>query len=214
MDTRLYVQVVPLMEHKLPILGGILRDFIFDEVTEKQTTESLKDLLPKKRCVDRIEWKGGDLDRQCSEVCSHLYEHLQLISHAWIAYLRETLSEVNRVAREAKLKINHVQHIRSKYQRHSATIVDQEVRKELILIHTALDTDLERIRSRPFPVSKRPPCLDASCVSLKHMFSSLYGNVPTKELVRCKETFENSVYEMERSISEEFVKSFSSFFDH
>lgn len=209
-DTRLHIQITPLIEYKLPVAARCVRDFVFEDVEEAHVSDVLRELVPQERDADvESMWFVPDtgLDKECVAVCTHMDEYLAMMSHEWNAYLHRLSSEVRKVTRHARQKLEHARTVSARYRDANPKIVDQELREEFHGIHEELDRSLEEIRRLPEPNIHRSEELRCACESLKLGFSSSYGTSATRDLVQCRKTFEQNMHNIEHRIAQDFVES-------
>lgn len=209
-DTRLHIQITPLIEYKLPVVARCVRDFIFEDVEQSRISDALSELIPQEREVEvESMWFASDtgLDTECVAVCTHMDEYLAMLSHEWISYLHRLSSEVRKTTRQARQKVEHVRSVSGRYRDINPKIVDQELREEFYGINEELDRSLEEIRRLPEPNIKRSQELSCACESLKVKFSSSYGTSATRDLVQCRKAFEQNIHLMECRVAQDFVES-------
>jgi hypothetical protein len=209
-DTRLHIQITPLVEYKLPVVARCVRDFVFEDVEQSHVNGVLRDLVPREREIDvESMWFAHNtgLDTECVAVCTHMDEHLASMSHEWIAYLHHLSSEVRKATRHARQRAEQARSVAVRYRGINPKIVDQELRNEFYTINEELDRSLEEIRLSPEPNIHRSEELRRACESLKVKFSSSYGTSATRDLVQCRKTFEQNIHDIECRVSQDFVES-------
>ena len=209
-DTRLHIQITPLVEYKLPVAARCVRDFVFEDVEQTHVNDVLRELIPQERDIDvESMWFASDtgLDKECVAVCTHMHEYLAMISHEWISYLHRLTSEVRKATRRARHKLEQARSVSERYRGMNATIVDQELREEFHSINEELDRSLEEIRRLPEPNIHRSEEFCRACESLKHRFSNSYGTSATRDLVQCRKAFEQNVHNMESRVAKDFVEA-------
>lgn len=204
-DTRLHLQTTPLVEHRLPVLGRTLRDLVLDEIEPSKATEALRDFRMSDAVEEAADWKEGELDRDCAQVCTLLDDHLQALAHAWVTYLQAAYSDVQRATQYARRQATNARVIRAQYRKRNPQVVDQELRQELERLRIRLEKQIDAIRERPPPDGRRSFDLEEACASLKRKFVEGYGHVPTRDLVRCRTTFESCVRRIELAVSKRFL---------
>lgn len=216
-DTRFHIHVTPLLEHKLPHVGKIVCDALFDEESEVQVVTALKELVPRSSppCdVETLFWYDEtDIDRECASVCTNMNEHLQRLSREWITHVRDLRSKVRNVTTRITSQMEYAKSIHAQYRSRNPSIVDQELREEFLKLSRQLDEELQQLRARPLPTTTRPEELTKACLELKKRFADSHGTKNVRDIVRSRNTFEAAMQRIERDVATEFVEAITSTLD-
>lgn len=202
-DSRLFIHVTPLLEHKLPMAARTVKDFLHGNVSEDVALQSLAELMTDSH--NPVSWDKTPLDKECCDVCIRMFDHLQDISNMWLEYLQNTASVIKDSMRKAMAQKHVAEVVRSRYLNVNPRIVESEFRNELKCVGTRMDSEIELVRKKTEPDVRRSESLKSACENLKRSFSESYGALKTEELVRCRTLYEANVRLMQYQVAKDFV---------
>lgn len=231
-DVRLHVPVRPTLEYSIPAVARTVKDCLLGDTTLALTLPSLEAcVVSGPHARGRGTTTGGDrsdqgdpvsrdgryqsnhrddevvvhLQAAMSNTLSLVHEYLVDLSEAWKTYLKTTHAHVTRVVRVCDDEFRLVVGVRPRRDARRLRAVGDDVSHEVQRLRSKLEESLGRIRDSTEPTTPRPEPLITACEQLRSLFSSAYGRVPTRRLLRLKESFEDDLDRTQMGISEDFL---------